>query len=361
MSSFWQNNISISVFGEADGPAIGVTIDDLPPGEYIDTEELRDFMSRRLIGSEYTIERGGDFPSILSGISNCRTTGAPVMALLHNNERPTDEAGHVPRIARPGNADYTGTVRYRGFNDVRHGGHLSRKLIAPLIFAGAVCGQILERRSIYIGAHIYSIHNIKDAPIDTINFSRDDVIALRHKKFPVLSDTKGARMRTDISKVAACGDSLGGVIECAAVNVPAGIGSPMFLGVENAISQLIFGIPLVSGIEFGAGFGSSKMLGSQYNDEFYADEHGHLMTRTNNHGGVLGGITSGMPIVFRAAFRPNPELGRPVNAVDCSTLESIVTGEADKESACLVPSFVPAVEAAANIAILSYMVDYPNF
>ena len=141
MSSFWQNNISISVFGEADGPAIGVTIDDLPPGEYIDTEELRDFMSRRLIGSEYTIERGGDFPSILSGISNCRTTGAPVMALLHNNERPTDEAGHVPRIARPGNADYTGTVRYRGFNDVRHGGHLSRKLIAPLIFQVPSAGR----------------------------------------------------------------------------------------------------------------------------------------------------------------------------------------------------------------------------
>ncbi len=361
MSSTWHNRIDFSVFGEAEGPAIGVIVDALPPGEYIDTEALRDFMSRRLISSEYTISRDGGFPSIMSGIQGCRTTGSPLMALITNNELVPDEADAVPRIARPGNADYTGTVRYKGFNDVRGGGHLSRKLIAPIMFAGAVCGQILERRSIYVGAHIWSIHNIKDQSFDPVNVSREDIVEVRKKRFPVINERKGSMMRNDMARADAAGDSLGGVIECAVTNLPAGIGSPMFDGLENTISQLIFGIPLVSGIEFGAGFTAAKMLGTQFNDEFYADDHGHIRTVTNNHGGLLGGITSGMPVIFRVAFRPNPNIGKSVNAVDCSTLENVVTGEDSKAQSCLVPSFVPAVEAAANIAVLSHMLDYPNF
>ncbi len=361
MASFWNGRIQFSVFGEADGPAIGVTVDDLPPGEYVDTDALREFMSRRLIGDDLNISRGGEQPSILSGVRGSRTTGAPLMALIRNNEHIPDEGRNVPRLARPGNADYTGTMRYKGFNDVRHDGHLSRKLLAPLIFAGAVCGQILERRSIYTGAHIYSLHNIKDTPFDGINITRDDLVKIRKKPFPVINDKKGLRMQNDIETAANAGDSLGGVIEAAVVNLPAGIGSPMFDGVENVISRIIFGIPLVCGIEFGAGFTAAKMLGSQFNDEFYADDHGHLKTRTNNHGGVLGGITSGMPLVVRVALRPSPDMGRSVNAVDCSTLENIVTGENNSAVSCVVPSYVPAIEAAINIAVLSYMIDYPNF
>ncbi|MBP0954627.1 MAG: chorismate synthase [Oscillospiraceae bacterium] len=360
MSSFWNGRLNVSVFGESKGPAIGVTIDNLPPGEYIDTEDLRDTLSRRLFKADMTIDRDAAMPSILSGINGCRTTGAPLMALITNNEMPHDDED-IPRIARPGNSDYTGTVRYKGFNDIRDEGHLSKKLMAPLIFAGAVCRQILERRSIYTGAHILSIHNIRDKAFDPVNIDRDTIVQVRKKRFPVMSDRKGALMRADIAKAAACGDSLGGVVECAVTNLPAGIGSPMFDGLENSVSQLVFGIPLVSGIEFGAGFGSAGMLGSQYNDEFYADDHGYVKTKTNNHGGVLGGISSGMPLMFRVAFRPNPTLGMNRKGVDLTTLQETVTGENSAESACLVPSCVPVVEAAAAIAVLSQMLDYPDF
>lgn len=361
MSSIWHGRISVSVFGEAGGPAIGVTVDNLPPGEYIDTDMLRHQMSRRL--TDKTGLAAGDalMPSIMSGISGCRTTGSPVMALITNNEYHPDESGNAPHIARPGNADYTGAVRYKGFNDVRHDGHLSKKLIAPLIFAGSLCAQILERRSIYTGAHIYRIHGIKDTPFDPVKIDRDKIAEIRKKDFPVVNDRQGVKMRSDIAKAALCGDSLGGIIECAVTNLPAGIGSPMFDGLENTISQLIFGIPLATGIEFGAGFMSAQMLGSQYNDEFYADDHGYVKTKTNNHGGLLGGITSGMPLIFRASFKPNPTLGMSVNAIDCSTLENTVTGENSAENPCLIPSYVPAVEAAAAIAVLSHVADYPNF
>ena len=361
MSSIWRGKIGISVFGEASGPAIGVTIDDLPPGEYIDTDALREYMGRRLTAQNGEIISGAQMPSIMSGINGCRTTGSPVMALITNNEFHPDESGNAPRIARPGNADYTGTVRYKGFNDLRNDGHLSKKLIAPLVFAGAVCTQILERRGIYTGAHIRSVHGIRDTAFDPCRVDRDTIVKVRKKTFPVINDRQGAKMRADIEEAARCGDSLGGIIECAVVNLPVGIGSPMFDGLENAISQLIFGIPLVTGIEFGAGFMADKMLGTQYNDEFYADDHGYIKTRTNNHGGILGGITSGMPVIFRASFKPNPTLGRSVNAINCSTLENTVTGENSAELACLVPSYVPAVEAAAAIAVLGFMVDYPNF
>ena len=185
MASFWHNKIDFAIFGEAAGPAIGVTVDNLPPGEYIDTDALREFMGRRLIGADQNIAESCEFPSIMSGVAGSRTTGSPIMAFITNNEHVPDESGNAPRIARPGNADYTGTIRYKGFNDVRGGGHLSRKLIAPLIFAGAICGQILERRSIYVGAHIASIHNTKDTHFNSVEVSRDDILAVRKKKFPV--------------------------------------------------------------------------------------------------------------------------------------------------------------------------------
>ncbi|MBQ7990301.1 MAG: chorismate synthase [Oscillospiraceae bacterium] len=361
MSSIWRGRLGISVFGEASGPAIGVTVDNLPPGEYIDTDMLRFQMGRRLTDRTGLVTGEAQMPSIMSGIQGCRTTGSPVMALITNNEFHPDESGNAPLIARPGNADYTGAVRYKGFNDLRNDGHLSKKLIAPLIFAGAICAQILERRSIYVGAHIAQIHNIKDTPFDPVNIDRDGIVQVRRKAFPVISDRQGVKMRSDIARAGSCGDSLGGVIECAVTNLPVGIGSPMFDGLENTVSQLIFGIPLVTGVEFGAGFKAAQMIGSQYNDEFYADDHGYVKTRTNNHGGILGGITSGMPLIFRASFKPNPTLGMAVNAIDCTTLENTVTGENSAELPCLIPSYVPAVEAAAAIAVLSHIADYPNF
>ena len=358
MSSVWNNRISISMFGEACGPAIGVTVDNLPAGEYIDAEALAAFMARRYsCGGSPAVN---SMPHIMSGIFNDRTTGSPLCAFLQNTETTAPQHEELDNLVRPGHADYTGTVRYKGFNDVRGGGHFSDRLTAPLCFAGAVCAQILERRGIYTGAHILQIHNIKDNPFDPVNITRDGVISVRSKKFPVISDRKGWDMIGDINKAHEGGESLGGVIECAAVNVPAGIGSPVFDGLENNIAQLVFGIPGVRGLEFGAGFTSAKMVGSQNNDEFYVNDHGHVVTKTNNHGGIIGGISSGMPITLKVAVKPSEYTAGQQSAVNYRDMTS-ETVESDMHIPCTVPAAVPCVEAAVNIALLSHMLDYPNF
>lgn len=346
------------MFGEAHGPAIGVTVDKLPSGEYIDAQELSRFMARRYSGGSSSAVNS--MPHIMSGIFNDRTTGTPLCAFLQNTHISEPKNDPLDNLVRPGHSDYTGTVRYRGFNDVRDGGHFSDRLTAPLCFAGAVCAQILERRGIYTGAHILQIHNTKDNPYDPVNITREGILSVREKTFPVINDRKGWDMIEDINKAYEGGESLGGVIECASVNVPAGIGSPIFDGLENSIAQLIFGIPNVKGLEFGAGFLSAKMVGSQNNDEFYVNEHGHVLTKTNNHGGILGGISSGMPITLRVAFKPSEFIPQAQNAVNYREMTS-ETAEGKKHIPCSIPSAVPCVEAAVNIALLSHMLDYPNF
>lgn len=363
MSSMWNNKISISIFGESHGPAIGVVIDNLPSGEHIDMDKLLNFMSRRAPKKDKTStqRREKDLPQIMSGVYNNKTTGTPLSALIPNEDQHSQDYGDMSRLARPGHADYTGALRYKGFNDVRGGGHFSGRLTAPLVFAGAVCGQILERRGIYTGAHIYSIHNIKDKAFNPTSVTRQEILDLRYKQFPTISDKKGEAMIADIEKARDSLDSVGGVVECCTINVPAGIGSPIFDGLENNIASLVFGIPAVKGIEFGAGFDCTKLIGSQNNDEFYVDDKGHVLTRTNNHGGILGGISSGMPIVLRVAFKPTPSIAKPQNTIDYSSMKNEVINIEGRHDPCVVPRAVPCVEAAVNIAILSNMLDYPNF
>lgn len=363
MASIWNNKISISLFGESHGPAIGVVIDNLPSGEHIDIDELKRFLARRAPKKDGTTTSRGeeDMPQIMSGLVGDKTTGTPLCAFIQNTDTHSEDYTKLSHLARPGHADYTGAMRYRGFNDPRGGGHFSGRLTAPLVFAGALCGQILERRGIYTGAHILSIHDIADEPFDEIKVCRDDIIKLRRKRFPVIDDAKGELMREDILKAADGGESLGGVIECAVVNVPAGIGSPIFDGLENSIAQLVFGIPAVKGIEFGAGFKCARMLGSQNNDEFYVNDSGRVVTKTNNHGGILGGISSGMPVILRAAFKPTPSISKPQATVDYSALSNETVNIKGRHDPCIVPRAVPCVEAATAIAILSHMLDYPNF
>lgn len=363
MSSIWNNRISVSIFGESHGPAIGVVIDNLPSGEYIDTAELMKFMARRAPKKDgtTTARRETDLPQIMSGVFNNRTTGTPLCAFIQNNDQHSGDYSNISKLARPGHADYTGALRYKGFNDVRGGGHFSGRLTAPLVFCGAICGQILERRGIYTAAHILSIHNTKDTPFTQLGMSRENLIKIRNKKFPVINDKKGKKMIEDINKARESLDSLGGVIECMSINVPAGIGSPIFDGLENSIAQLMFGIPAVKGIEFGAGFDCTKMTGSQNNDEFYVDDHGHVLTKTNNHGGILGGISSGMPITCKVAFKPTPSIAQPQETIDYSSLKNETINIKGRHDPCVVHRAVPCVESAVNIALLSNMIDYPNF
>ncbi len=363
MSSIWTNRVSISIFGESHGPAIGVVIDNLPAGEYINVEELGRFMARRAPKKDGTTTSRSekDMPQILSGVHNERTTGTPLCAFIQNTDTHSGDYSNISRLARPGHADYTGALRYKGFNDVRGGGHFSGRLTAPLCFAGAVCSQILERRGIYVGAHILSIHDTRDSEFDHVKVSREDILDVRYKEFPVINDRKGKIMFEDIQKARLGCESLGGIIECAAINVPAGIGSPIFDGLENSIAQLIFGIPAVKGLEFGAGFMTAKMVGSQNNDEFYVDDFGHVKTKTNNHGGILGGISSGMPITLNVAIKPTPSIAKPQATVDYSNMSNEVLEIKGRHDPCIVPRAVPCVEAAVSLAILSHMLDYPNF
>ncbi len=345
MSSIWNNRISISIFGETNSPVIGVTIDGLPVGEFIDPEEIRRFMDRRLPATCGYKSRKTPLPRIMSGILNDHISGGPLCAFIQNvnADRQVENKPDISMQQRVGHGDYTGALRYRGFSNVKELGKFTDRFTAPLCFAGAVCAQILQRRSIFVGAHIAQIHNIKDNPFDPVRIDRDGILGIRSKDFPVINDRKGWLMLEDIGKARNAGESLGGIIECAAVNIPAGVGSPVFDGLENNIAQLIFGIPGVKGLEFGAGFDAAKMIGSQNTDDFFIDSHGHVVTKTNHHGGILGGISSGMPVTLKAAFNP-------------------VRAEHDSEQdTCIVPKAVPCVEAAVNIAVLSNMLDYPNF
>ncbi|MBR5405948.1 MAG: chorismate synthase [Oscillospiraceae bacterium] len=367
MASIWNHRISISLFGEAEGPAIGVVLDNLPPGEYVNIEELAKFMTRRtrsvFLPDDPNHQREQlDFPQVLSGLINDRTTGSPLCAFL-NNPRGMQQVDlmQLSRVARPGCADYTGAMRYRGFADMRGGGHLSERMTVPLCFAGAVCQQMLERRGIYVGAVITSVHNIKDKPLSPTKVTRDDILRIRSRRFPTNDPEKGRKMLADIQNAMAGGETLGGTISCFAVNVPAGIGSPIFEGLENSIAQLIFGIPGVRGLEFGAGFSAAKMTGSQCNDEFYVDERGHVLTKTNNHGGILGGISSGMPISLSLAIKPAAMITKPQTGVDYSSLTNEVVQHNEISHPCMVPDAVPSVEAAVCIALVSHLLDYPNF
>ncbi|MBQ1464446.1 MAG: chorismate synthase, partial [Ruminococcus sp.] len=303
------------------------------------------FMDRRLPATCGYKSRKTPLPRIMSGILNDHISGGPLCAFIQNvnANRQVENKPDISMQQRVGHGDYTGALRYRGFSNVKELGKFTDRFTAPLCFAGAVCAQILQRRSIFVGAHIAQIHNIKDNPFDPVRIDRDGILGIRSKDFPVINDRKGWLMLEDIGKARNAGESLGGIIECAAVNIPAGVGSPVFDGLENNIAQLIFGIPGVKGLEFGAGFDAAKMIGSQNTDDFFIDSHGHVVTKTNHHGGILGGISSGMPVTLKAAFNP-------------------VRAEHDSEQdTCIVPKAVPCVEAAVNIAVLSNMLDYPNF
>lgn len=361
MSSLFNGGISVSLFGESHGTGIGVVLDNLPAGEEIDLEKINAFMARRAPKKDgtSTMRNEKDQPEILSGYYNGKTTGTPLCAIIRNNDQHSKDYGNISHIARPAHADHTGFLRYNGANDPRGGGHFSGRITAPLVFAGAVCAQILEHRGITTGAHILTVKNISDDSFDPIHINADRLNEIKTKSFPVTSDKAEEDMRALINKAREELDSVGGIIECAAVGFPAGIGSPMMDGLENIISRLIFAIPAVKGIEFGNGFECTKLFGSQNNDEYYING-GKIETLTNNHGGILGGISSGMPIIFRVAFKPTPSISRPQKSVDFKELteeELIIKGRHDP---CVVPRAVPCVEAALNIALVSALMDAPS-
>lgn len=358
MSSLWNNGVSISIFGESHGKAIGVVLDNLPAGEPIDMEQVYAFMARRAPKKDLTStqRREKDIPIILSGMLDGYTTGAPLAAMIENTDAHSSDYSELKENARPGHADYTGFLRYKGYNDVRGSGHFSGRLTAPLVFAGAICTQILERRGIYTAGHIYAIKGVKDTPFDTCNLSKEEILRLHEAPFPTISRDAEAAMKNEIEQARLNCDSVGGIVELCTIGFPAGVGSPMFDGLENAISSIMFGIPAVKGLEFGIGFDAAELYGSQNNDEFYIDDNGDVKTRTNNHGGILGGISSGMPISLKVAFKPTPSIGQEQKTVNFRKTEETVFSVRGRHDPCIVPRAVPVAEAALNIALLGQLI-----
>lgn len=350
MSSTYGENLKLSIFGQSHGPAIGMTLDGIPAGLPVDLDGLQSFLNRRAPGQNdwSTPRREEDRPEFLAGILDGYTCGAPIAAVIHNKNTRSGDYANLKDCPRPGHADYTAQIKYGGFQDAAGGGHFSGRLTAPLCIAGGLCKQWLTEMGIQIGARILSIagSSMSDDPLDPINPQIPDFGG----NFPVLNQNAGQCMRQAIEDARKEGDSAGGRIECAVTGLPAGIGEPMFGGAESRIAQIVYGIPAVKGLEFGAGFSSACMRGSQCNDRYTVTEHG-FQTTTNNSGGILGGITNGMPLVFRVAIKPTPSITKPQQSVSLSRAEVQALVVKGRHDPCIVPRAVPVVEAAAAIAI----------
>jgi len=327
----------------------------------VDLEALNAFLRRRAPGRDATStpRREADVPKILCGLADGITCGAPLAAVIENTNTRSRDYDRLRDVPRPGHADYTAQVRYGGSQDVAGGGHFSGRLTAPLCIAGGIALQILERRGVQIAAHIRSVGGVEDRPLDPMGEEHAVLEGLKTAPFPVLDVGAGERMRACILDAKALGDSVGGVVECIAQNVPAGLGGPMFEGMEGRLAQLLFGIPAVKGVEFGAGFAAARLLGSENNDP-YEILDGRVTARSNHAGGILGGITSGMPLVFRAAFKPTPSIAREQDSVSLSRLEPEKLSVPGRHDPCIVPRAVPVVESAAALALLDALLDPPG-
>jgi chorismate synthase len=358
MSSQYGKKLTISIFGQSHSPAIGVNIEGLPAGIAVDMDALRKFLARRAPGQNElaTARTEEDTPEILSGLVNGITCGVPLAAIIRNNDTRSADYRELRDIPRPSHADYAAHIKYKGHQDVAGGGHFSGRLTAPLCLAGGICLQILHTLGIEIGAHILRIGGAEDDAFDPVRISAADFALIRGKPLPLLRHEAGDSMRAVILEAKEKGNSVGGIVECAAIGLPAGLGDPMFDGIENRIAGIVFGIPAVKGIEFGSGFGGAERTGSQNNDSFYM-EVGSVKTTTNNSGGILGGITNGMPVLFRTAFKPTPSIAMAQESVSLSRSENTVLQIKGRHDPCIVPRAVPCVEAAAAIALYDAYLD----
>ena len=430
MSSMWGENIRVSIFGESHGAALGVVIDGLPSGIRLDMTRIHEEMERRRPGQDIysTPRKEGDAVEIVSGFLNGYTTGTPLCGIIRNTDKRSKDYEELKDMMRPGHADYTGKIRYNGFNDYRGGGHFSGRLTAPIVFAGAIAAQYLEQRGITIGTHLLRIGSIEDTRIDPVNINAEQLKAFRGMRFPVVNPETAQEIMKEINDARLDQDSVGGVLETAIVNLPAGLGSPMFQSVEARLAAFVFSIPATKGIEFGAGFGFGSMRGSEANDSFdlprgqvpwqnllpqgqvpwqNTDKHenqdtsfrshessnpaassglssNHAVqtiggketkpedscpdiseyfcpTKTNNTGGINGGITNGMPIIFRTAFRPTPSISKSQQALDTKTMQAREYSIHGRHDPCVAVRAVPVLDAAAALVVMDLLLEEKKY
>lgn len=348
MSSTYGENLKLSIFGQSHGPAIGMTLDGIPAGLPVDFEKLQEFLNRRAPGQNdwSTPRKEEDRPEFLGGILDGYTCGAPIAAVIYNKNTRSGDYDNLKDCPRPGHADYTAQVKYGGFQDAAGGGHFSGRLTAPLCIAGGLCKQWLEEMGIRIGAHIVQIGTEYAKSFDFLSPQFDQVGSI----FPTLTAENADIFQSAIEKARSQGESVGGRVECAITGLPAGIGEPMFGGVESKISQIVFGIPAVKNVGFGWSDSYAIVCGSDSNDDYTLDD-GQVKTASNNCGGILGGITNGMPVIFDVTFKPTPSIAKPQQTVNLKTGEITTIQVKGRHDPCIVPRAVPVVEAAAAIAI----------
>jgi chorismate synthase len=359
MSSEFGNNIRIKIFGQSHSPEIGVIIEGLPAGEQVDMIRMQAFLNRRKGGTKsYTTPRSeSDEPQIVSGIENDMTDGNALHAIFVNANVMGKDYSMYEKVPRPSHVDYYAKVKYGEGYDVSGGGHFSGRLTLPLCFAGEICKQILERHGIFVGAHISSVAGIVDEKYDTVKIFADELLSPGMKEFPVINDGAGEMMIEKILEAKYDGDSVGGTIECAIIGLPIGVGDHMFEGIENQISKAVFGIPGVKGIEFGAGFQAANMRGSEHNDA-YVFENGEVKTKTNNAGGIVGGMSTGMPVIFNLALKPTPSIALAQDSVNLLTGENVKISIQGRHDPCIVPRAVPCVEAATAVVMLDMITEF---
>ena len=363
MGSTFGTTVRVTTFGQSHSEAVGCVLEGLPSGFALDQDALRLFMDRRAPGRNRwsTTRREADTVHIVSGLNDRgETCGAPLAALIQNTNTRSADYDELRRVPRPGHADFTAQAKWHGAQDVSGGGHFSARLTAPLCVAGGIALQLLEQRGVRVAAHVVQVGDVRDVPFDALRLTAesrhhlaeqmDALAAAQPSGFPAVSPEAAEHMARLIEEARAEADSVGGAVECVATGLPAGVGGPRYDGLQGTIARIVFGIPAVKGVEFGAGFAAAGMPGSEHNDPFII-EGGRVRTATNHAGGILGGITTGMPLTFRAAFKPTPSIARPqqsVNLADMTETELSVPGRHDP---CVVPRAVPCVEAAAALAI----------
>lgn len=352
----WGENIKISIFGESHGNGIGVVIDGIPPGTVIDDSFIQNEMQRRAPGKNLlsTPRKESDKVEILSGVVNGKTSGTPICGIIKNTN--TISKDYQPEMIRPGHADFTGFCRYGKSHDYRGGGHFSGRLTAPLVFAGALAKIVLKSQGIAIGAHIKQIGNVCDDSFDSVELTESDLLCAGQKSFPTLNDAQGELMQALIMQARENQNSVGGVVECGILGIPKGIGSPFFGSVESRLSSMMFSVPAVKGIEFGAGFAFAEMNGKDANDEFFTNGN-TIATSTNHNAGINGGISNGMPVIFRCVIKPTPSIALPQQTVDIKKMENVTHIVKGRHDPCIVHRANVVIESAAAIAILDMLQD----
>ena len=355
MNNTFGSRITLTLFGESHGPEIGCVIDGLRPGLRVDEDHIAHRLAlRRPAGAISTARVEPDPFRIVSGVWQGRTTGTPLCILIPNRDVKSGDYVNLTNTPRPGHADWTGRVKYKGFNDPRGGGHFSGRLTAPLVAAGAIFQAALRERGVRLGTHMARCAGIADRPFGDL---AADLEALDRAAFPVLDPEKGEAMRAAVLAAAAAGDSAGGVLETAVLGLPAGLGAPWFDTAEGLLAHALFSIPAVKGVEFGDGFALADMQGSEANDPFRL-EKGRVVTATNHNGGVNGGLTNGMPLIFRTAVKPTPSIAAPQRTLDLATGEETELRITGRHDPCIVPR-ARAVQDAVTAHVVLDLLETP--